>query len=218
MTRTKSAENLFTTAELFLGQLIHNRSEGEIHPGGAYFFGGWQSVQPVCLCGAGHYQQAAMLQVHIHPLFGHFMFEGEFALSAKTYRTDGPVSFQVFFSITVPGHAFLTTVVEVEQAGVEGLVGSVFDDLLQRQQLFCPWQGLFGGIGVGVIKWVVSVPGHLSLVVMCLPKMTASSGRHSMMVQELMQVMIGFRDHLSVVVHRAVVGQQVAFGINQIFK
>lgn len=89
---------------------------------------GWRkAVQPIRLGFACHHEQASVLEHQFHFLGGFFVFEGKFPLGSKTYRTDRAVFFEVCFPVAVPGHAFLSGMVEVEQAGIKSLSGFLFD-------------------------------------------------------------------------------------------
>src|SRR3970282_140617 len=109
-----------------------------------------------------HDQQAAVLQNSGNRFLGFLVLEGKFALGPKTHRGDGSVFLEVLFGIAVPGHAFVATVVQIKQAGIVGFARFGFAQRFKLEQFLCPGQGLFGGIGGGMVEVGVALPSHFS--------------------------------------------------------
>lgn len=120
-------------------------------------------MKPVCLRRALHDKEATAFQRQRYGFFGAFVFEGKLAFRAKTERRNGAVPSQRFFVVAVPCHSLASVVVEVQQARIERSFCYAFCNRFQFQKLFCPREGFFCDVGVGVGIIVIAIPRHFAL-------------------------------------------------------
>ena len=110
------------------------------------------------LGGVFHDKKTAALQQDGDLVLCPLVLEAEFPFSPKTDGGDGAVFAEGFLIIAVPGHAFVAIVIEVEQAGIEDSLGESLNHGLQLGEFRRPWQGFFGGAGIGVGETRVAIP------------------------------------------------------------
>ena len=91
-----------------------NAPECKIDPGWRYFFCRGETVFPMGLSWTLHDQKAAMFQHQRHGFPGSFMLEGKLPFCTQAQRGDGTIFFQIFFSITVPCHAFTAIMIQIQ--------------------------------------------------------------------------------------------------------
>lgn len=90
------------------------------------------------------------------------VFEAETSLGPEAEGGDGGMMGEHFFVVAVPGHAFLTAMIEVEEAGVEGGLTVLLNEVFEFDKFSDPWQGTFGDAGIGVGEWGRAVPSYFA--------------------------------------------------------
>lgn len=162
-----------------------------------------------------HHQEASAFEQHRDFVRGAFVFEAKFPRRAQTERGDGGIFAERFFVVAMPSHSFVAIVIEVEQAGIEGAEGEIFDESFQRREFRRPLESLLGGAGVGVGKIRVAIPRDFTGGNQALAENDGLVVFPRNLVEQCLIVLLGIcvaEDRVKII-HRAIAWEEVGGGI-----